>query len=73
MRETVDDFCAQMQHLAKQVGADDQMLQFTVLNELSPYIKDHVTCTHPTDWKSLVEAAKIGECVQQYRQKQIQS
>jgi len=59
--ETVDDFCAQMQYLAKQVNVDEQMLRFAVLNGLKPDIKDHVTRSQPTDWRSLVEAAKIGE------------
>ena len=47
--ETVDDFCVQMQHLAKQISVDDQMLQFAVLNGLRPDIKDHVTRSQPTD------------------------
>jgi len=59
--ETVGDFCAQMQHLANQVNADEQILRFAVLNGLRPDIKDHVTRLQPADWKSLVEAAKIGE------------
>jgi len=50
-----------MQQLAKQIGADDQMLRFAVLNGLRPNIKIHVTRSQPTDWKSLVEAAKVGE------------
>jgi len=32
--KSVDDFCVQMQHLAKQVNADEQTLQFAVLNGL---------------------------------------
>ena len=31
-------FCAKMQHLAKQIGADKQMLRFAVLNGLRPDI-----------------------------------
>ena len=41
--ETVDDFCVQMQHVVKQVIADEQMLRFAVLNGLRPDIKDHFT------------------------------
>jgi len=37
-KESVDDFCAQMQHLAKQINADEQMLRFAVLNGLRPDI-----------------------------------
>jgi len=59
--ETVDDFCAQLQLLAKQVNVDEHMLRFPVLNGLRPDIKDHVTRSQPSDWKSLVEAAKVVE------------
>jgi len=48
-KESVDDFCAQTQHLAKQVGADDQMLRFSVLNGLRPDIKNHVNRTQLAD------------------------
>jgi len=54
-KESVDDFCTKMQNLAK------QMLRFAVLNGLRPDIKNHVTRAQPTDWRTLVEAAKIGE------------
>ena len=50
-----------MQNLAKQINADEQMLRFAVLNGLRPDIKNHVTRAQPTDWKTLVEAAKVAE------------
>ena len=59
--KSVDDFCAHMQQLARQVGADEQMLRFAVLNGLRTDIKDHVTRSQPSTWKELVEAAKVGE------------
>jgi len=34
----VDDFFAKMQHLAKQIGADEHMLHFAILNGLRPDI-----------------------------------
>jgi len=60
-KESVDDFGAKMQNLAKQINADEQMLRFAVLNGLRPDIKNHVTRAQPTDWRTLVEAAKAGE------------
>ena len=50
-----------MWRLAKQVGANEQMLRFAVLNGLRPHIKNHVTMAQPSDWRALVEAAKVGE------------
>jgi len=60
-KESVDYFCAKMQNLAKQINADEQMLRFAVLNGLRPDIKNHVTRAQPTDGRTLVEAAKVGE------------
>ena len=58
---STDDYCAHMQKLAKQVGADDQMLRFAVLNGLRSDIAHYVTQKQPTDWKQLLEAARVGE------------
>ena len=53
-----------MQRLAKEVGADDNMLRFAVINGLKPEICNHVTRTQPTKWSDLVHHAKIDEmCV----------
>jgi len=60
-KESVDDFCAEMQSLAKQINADEQMLRFAVLNGLRPDIKNHVTRAQATDRRTLVEAAKVAE------------
>jgi len=61
---SVDDYCANMQRLAKQVGADDTMLRFAVINGLRPDIRNHVTRCQPITWKDLVDNAKVGEmCV----------
>jgi len=45
---SVDDFCARMQRLAKEVEADENMLRFAVINGLRPEIRNHVTRTQPT-------------------------
>ena len=61
---SVDDYCAKMQRLAKDVGADDTMLRFAVINGLRPDIRNHVTRCQPTTWKDLLDNAKVGEmCV----------
>ena len=61
---SVDDFCAYMQNLAREVEADEHMLCYVVLNGLNSEIKNHVTRSQPNGWKELVDAAKVGEmCV----------
>ena len=61
---SVDDFCAYMQNLAREVKADEHMLCYAVLNGLKSEIKNHVTRLRPVTWKDLVDAAKVGEmCV----------
>ena len=50
-----------MQQLAKQVGADDTMLRFAILNGLRDDLKSHVTRAQPATLKELQEAAKIAE------------
>ena len=63
-QSSVDDYCAKMQRLAKDVGADNTMLRFAVINELRADIRNHVTRTQPTDWQGLVDSARVGEmCV----------
>ena len=62
--QSVDDFCAYMQNLAREVNADDHMLCCAVLYSLKSDIKNHVTRSQPTTWKDLVDAAKVEEmCV----------
>ena len=52
------DFCA------NEVGADDNMLHFAVINGVDPEIRNHITRTQPTTWSDLVYHAKVGEmCV----------
>jgi len=58
---TVDDFCAQMQRLAREVGAPEDMLRFAVINGFNPEIRNHVTRAQPTTWTELVQQAKVGE------------
>jgi len=60
----VDNFYAKMQCLTTDVGADELMLCFAVINGLNPDICNYVTCTQPTTWTDLVYHAKVGEmCV----------
>jgi len=58
---SVDDFCAKMQRLANEVGADDLMLHFAVINGLNPEIRNHVTRAQPNTWTDLVQQAKVGK------------
>jgi len=58
---SVDDFCAKMQRLANDVGADDLMLRFAVINGLNPEIRNHVTRAQPNTWTDLVQQAKVGK------------
>jgi len=58
---TVDDFCAQMQRLAREVGAVEDMLRFAVINGFNPEIRNHVTRAQPTTWTEVVQQAKVGE------------
>jgi len=61
---SVDDFCAKVQRLANDVGADELMLRFAVINGLNPEIRNHVTRAQPNNWTNLVQQAKVGEmCV----------
>jgi len=64
--KSVNDFCACMQQLVREVGANDELLRFAVLNGLRPDIKNHVTLTmqQPKTWNELVQSARVGEmCV----------
>jgi len=58
---SVDDFCAKMQKLGREVNASEEMLRFAVINGLKPDIRNHVTRTQPTTWNDLVQHARIGE------------
>jgi len=61
---SVDDFCAYMQNLAREVEADEHMLIYAAMNGLNDEIKNHVTRSQPNTWKELVDTAKVGEmCV----------
>ena len=61
---SVDDYCAKMQRLAREISADDAMLRFAVINGLRPEIRNHVTHAQPTTWEGLVSSARVGEmCV----------
>ena len=47
-----------------QVGADDTMLRFAVINGLHAERRNHVTQALPTTWEGLVSSARVGEmCV----------
>jgi len=62
--KSVNDFYANMQRIAKRVGADDTMLRFAVLNGLRPEIANFVTQKQPSDLENLLETARLGEmCV----------
>jgi len=58
---SVDDFCAKMPKLGREVNASVEMLHFAVINGLKPDIRNHVTRTQPTTWNDLVQHARIGE------------
>jgi len=58
---SVDDYCAHIQRIAKQIGADDRMLRFSVLNGLRGDKANYVIQKQPTDWKQLLETARVGE------------
>jgi len=58
---SIDDCCAKIQRLAREVSANDDMLRFAVINGLKHEIHNHVTRTQPTTWSELVYHAKIGE------------
>jgi len=58
---SVDDFCAKMQKLGREVNASEEMLRFAVINGLKPDICNHVTRTQPTTWNDLVQHARTGE------------
>jgi len=64
---SVDDFCSKRQRLANEVGADDLMLHFAVINGLNPEIRNHVTRAQPNTWTDLVQQVKVGEIVYQSR------
>jgi len=59
--KSVDDYTTYMQKLALQIGANDEILRFAVINGLRPEIKNHVTTQQPTSWTALVQAARVGE------------
>ena len=50
-----------MQRLANDVGADELMLHFAVINGLNTEIRNHVTHAQPNNQTDLVQQAKVGE------------
>ena len=59
--QSVDDYVAHMQQLAKFVGAEDKMVLFAILNGLRPEISSYVTQKQPKDVRELLDHARVGE------------
>ena len=61
--ESVDDFIAKIQQLARSIKADEKMIKFAILNGLLPHISNYVTQKQPTTMTELIDAARIGEMI----------
>ena len=59
--ETVDDYVAKMQQLARSIQAEEKMVRFAVLNGLRPEIANFVTQKQPKTMTELLDAARIAE------------
>jgi len=58
---TTDDYHALMQRLGKQLGANEDMLRYAILNGLREDIAKYVIQKQPADMNALLEAARVGE------------
>lgn len=59
--ETVDCYLAQLQKLAKSIGADESMIRFVALNGLRPDISAYVVRQQPTTLAEVTAAARLAE------------
>ena len=59
--ECADDFVANMQKLARTIGADDQMTRYAILNGLRPALQSYVTQREPKTMHELLQAARMAE------------
>jgi len=59
--DTVDDYVAKMQQLARSIKADEKMVRFAILNGLLPHIANYVTQKQPITITELLDAARIAE------------
>jgi G:T/U-mismatch repair DNA glycosylase len=62
--ETVDQFVVSMQKSAKLCGADNNILQFAIINGLHPHVSAAVTLAKPTSIEKLLEVARLAELTQ---------
>ena len=59
--QSVDDYVAKMQQLARSIKADEKMVKFAIMNGLLPHISSFVAQKQPADMTALLEAARIAE------------
>jgi len=59
--QSVDDYVAKMQQLARSIKADEKMVKFAIMNGLLPHISSFVAQKQPADMTVLLEAARIAE------------
>jgi len=59
--DTVDEYVAKMQQLARTIKADEKTVRFAILNGLLPHIANYVTQKQPTTITEFLDAARIAE------------
>jgi len=59
--ERVDDYVAQIQRLARNIGADDRMIMYAIINGLRPNIAAYVTQRDPKTVAEMIDAARVAE------------
>ena len=56
-----EDYIAIMRKLGSEIGADDRMIRFAILNGLRPELRGFVIQKQPENFDQLVEAARLAE------------
>jgi len=59
--ERVDDYIAHVQRLARNIGADDNMTMYAIINGLKPNIAAYVTQKDPKTTQEVIDAARVAE------------
>ena len=57
----MDDFCVQMQKVARVIGADERTTVYATLSDLMPIDLTYVTQAKPATMTELLEAARVAE------------
>lgn len=59
--ETVDDYVSYIQKCGRQIGSDDNMIKYALINGFRPNIAAYVTQRNPEALTDVIEAARVAE------------